>query len=190
VSNAREEYSRGSTIGAFQSYGVNWVARRSWNFSCGDGVHYSALGAPGEACGAAWRARSAGSGGHVEAGERRFGSERDVSVGWQFERRGQRFELGVCEVGVGEGMNRSGEGLAPLQRNLWREQNGGQAQWWRSRGRGRRRTTSTTTIAFAAPTTALWWVFGAVVLWALCAASLGMMCEVACETVVFTLRLT
>ena len=38
------------------------VARRSWNFSCGDGVHYSALGAPGEACGAAWRARSAGSG--------------------------------------------------------------------------------------------------------------------------------
>ena len=26
-------------------------ARRSWNFGCGDGVHYSALGAPGEARG-------------------------------------------------------------------------------------------------------------------------------------------
>lgn len=102
-----------------------------------------------------------------------------MSVVWQFERRGKRFELGVCEVGAREGMNRSGEGLAPLQRNLLLEQNGGQAQWRRSRGRGRRRTTSTTTIS-AASTAALWWVFGAVVLWVLCAASLGMMCEVAC----------
>lgn len=118
--------------------------------------------------------------GHVEEGKRRFWSEREVSVGWQFERRGQRLELGVCEVGAGEGMNRSGEGLAPLQRNLLLEQNGGQAQWRRSRGRGRRRTASTTTIA-AAPTTTLWWVFGAVVLWVLCAASLGMLCEVACS---------
>lgn len=84
-------------------------------------------------------------------------------------------------MGVGEGMNRSGESLAPRRRNLLLEQNGGQVQWRRSRGRGRRRTTgAVVTTITAAPATALWRVFGAVVLWVLCAANLGMMCEVAC----------
>lgn len=84
-------------------------------------------------------------------------------------------------MGVGEGMNRSGEGLAPLQRNLLLEQNGVQVQWRRSRGRGRRRTTrSSSSSSSTASTTVLCRVFGAVVLWVLCAASLGMMCEVAC----------
>lgn len=76
-------------------FSVVWgelVALRSWNFGCGDGVRYSALGAPGEALWSSMRGEICRIG-HVEEGRGGFGARREVSVGWQFER--ERAEVGV-----------------------------------------------------------------------------------------------